>query len=430
MTGPLDASAAPSLPAHFLFGHLPRRRRDPLGMYLESAEKLGGFTRFRFLGKSLYLVTEPDGIQRVLVENAKNYVKGFGYAAMKTVMGEGLVTAEGKTWQEQRRRCQPAFHSKRLEELLPTMNALIEESVAAWGAQPDFDLFRASLALSRRIAARALLSVDSSVDSFDELIPVLQREVSRRSLALVNFRLPFKTARERAFDDALVKLDAFVYAQIRQRRASTGRKVDLLQDLLDKYSVEEELQLRDALVTLFLAAYETTATSLTWILFLVAQHPEAAEAIAAEKDGQVFTRQVVEEGMRLYPAVWLFARKAVEDDVLAGYRVSAGSFVLISPWVNHRLTRFWENPGAFRPERFSPANRPSIPRHAFLPFSAGPRQCIGAGFAMMELVAMVSAVVRRYHLELRSPLPPQFDPLITLQPKDGMKLKLTPRRSA
>lgn len=429
MTDVRDAMTAPSLPGHFLLGHLPRRHRDPLGLYLESAETLGGFTRFRFLGKSLFLITEPDGIQRVLVENAKNYVKGFGYAAMKTVMGEGLVTAEGTAWHAQRRRCQPAFAPKRLEALLAPMNEVIEQSVAAWGQQREFDLFKASLALSRRIAARTLMSVDSDLTVLDEIIPLLQREVSARSLAIVSVRLPFKTRRERAFDDALAQLDTFIAQQIAQRRASTEQHHDLLQDLLEKHgSPEHERELRDALVTLFLAAYETTATSLTWVLYLVAQHPDVARRLATD-DAKVFTRQVVEEGMRLYPAIWLFARKAVEEDVVAGYRVPPGSFVLISPWVNHRLTRFWDAPNEFRPERFSPENRPAIPKHAFIPFSAGPRQCIGASFAMQELVAMVSAVTRRYELKLVDPPPPRFDPLITLQPANGLRMTLTPREA-
>ncbi len=426
-----DARSAPALPAHFLLGHLPRRQRDPLGMYLEAAETLGGFTRFQMLGKALFLVSEPEGIQRVLVDNAANYAKGFGYAAMKSVMGEGLVTAEGAAWKEQRRRCVPAFHGRRLEELLAPMREVIDAGVASWGDKGDVvDLFSASLALSRRVAARALLSVDGPLDALDDAIPVLQREVSRRSLALFSFPLPFRTPRDRAFDRALATLDEFVYSQLRSRR-NQPRRNDLLQDLLDMHGPDEDAPLRDALVTLFLAAYETTATSLTWILWLLAQHPESAERIRAEivahPGGGPYTRQVIEEGMRLYPSVWLFARKAIEGDVVAGYQVPAGSFLLISPWVNHHLTRFWDNPAEFRPERFEAARRPAIPKHAYLPFSAGPRQCIGAAFAMMELTAMVAAVVRRHRLELPDPRHPGFEPLITLQPGRPIHLKLRAR---
>lgn len=401
-------------------------------MYLEAAETLGGFARFHLLGKALYLVSEPEGIQRVLADNAANYAKGFGYAAMKSVMGEGLVTAEGAAWREQRRRCVPAFHGRRLEQLLAPMRQVIDAGVASWGQHGEaVDLFAASLTLSRHVAARALLSLDGPLDALDDAIPLLQREVSRRSLALFTVPLPFRTPRERAFDRALATLDAFVYAQLRSRRGSESRQNDLLQDLLDAYGPDEEVPLRDALVTLFLAAYETTATSLTWILWLLAQHPESAERVYAETvgtpGGGPYTRQVIEEGMRLYPAVWLFARRAINADVVAGYQVPAGSFLLISPWVNHHLTRFWDKPGEFRPERFDAAQRPAIPKLAYLPFSSGPRQCIGAAFAIMELTAMVGAVVQRYRMELSDPRAPGFEPLITLQPARRIHLKLRAR---
>lgn len=411
---------APSPPGLPFIGHLLRRQLDGPKLYLEAAETLGPFVRFNFAGRTLFLVSDPGGIQRVLVENARNYTKGFGYAAMKRVMGEGLVTAEGAPWLEQRRRSQPSFHPQRLQALQTALDDEVARGVATW-SPGVVDVFKPALALSRRVAARTLFGTDAELDSLDEVIPLLQREVTRETLSLWPWRRT-----DRAFEGALKTLDDFIEQLVRTRRAGSPRG-DLLDDLIAAWP-DEPRQLRDALVTLFLAAYETTATSLTWTLRLLAEHPHALERVAAGEPD--FTKQVVEESLRLYPAIWLFARKAVEDDVVADYRVPAGAYVLVSPWVNHRLSRFWSEPLAFRPERFSPEEKARHPKHAFIPFAVGPRQCIGAGFAMMELVSMVTHVARRFRLSLIDAKPPRLEPLITLQPKDGLRLKLTPREGA
>lgn len=434
MTSLRDARQAPALPEDFILGHLLRRQRDPLGLYLQAAQTLGDFTRFRFFDKTLFLVTSPEGIARVLQDNVRNYVKGFGYAAMKTVMGEGLVTAEGEAWQEQRRRTQPSFQSTHMAGLRRGMHEAVERSVSQWPAQGGpIDAFRACLQLSRSVASRTLFSLESGAEVLDELVPFLQREVTRRSLSLWP-SLPWRTAIDRKFTLAVAQLDDFIHGVIDRRRALASPPDDLLQSLITAWpEPESRTKLRDALVTLFLAAYETTATSLTWTLELLARHPEVAERLHHEVatssgDQLVFTRQVIDESLRLRPAVWLFARKAVNDDVIGEYQVPAGSYVLISPWVNHRLTRFWSEPEVFKPERFAPESRALIPKLAFLPFSTGPRACIGAGFAMLELIASVAAIVKRYHLALNGPVP-AFDPQITLQPRGGLPLLLTPRRS-
>lgn len=434
MTALLDARQAPALPEDFILGHLLRRQRDPLGLYLHAAETLGDFTRFRFFDKTLFLVTSPEGIARVLQDNVQNYVKGFGYAAMKTVMGEGLVTAEGEAWQEQRKRTQPAFQSTHMARLRSSMHEAVARAVEQWPKQGGaIDAFRASLQLSRSVASRTLFSLESGAEVLDELVPFLQREVTRRSLSLLP-SLPFRTPRDRRFKRAVDELDAFIFGVIDRRRSEASPPDDLLQSLITAWpEPESRKKLRDALVTLFLAAYETTATSLTWTLELLARHPEVAERLHEEvitrpADQLVFTRQVIDESLRLRPAVWLFARKAVNDDVIGEYRVPAGSYVLLSPWVNHRLSRFWSDPEAFNPNRFAPEARSSIPKFAFLPFSSGPRACVGAGFAMLELIASVAAIVKRYQLRMNGPVP-AFDPQITLQPRGGMPLLLTPRRS-
>jgi cytochrome P450 len=434
MTALRDARLAPSPREDFVLGHLLRRQRDPLGLYLHAAETLGDFTRFRFFDKTLFLVTSPGGIGRVLQDNVQNYVKGFGYAAMKLVMGEGLVTAEGEAWQEQRKRTQPAFQSTHMAKLRSTMSDAVERAVEQWPKQGGpIDAFRACLQLSRSVASRTLFSLENGAEVLDELVPFLQREVTRRSLSLWP-SFPWRTPADRKFARAVGQLDEFIHGVIDRRRALEAPPDDLLQSLISAWpQPESRKKLRDALVTLFLAAYETTATSLTWTLELLARHPQIADRLHDEVttrpgDQLVFTRQVIDASLRLRPSVWLFARKAVSEDVIGEYQVPAGSYVLVSPWVNHRLSRLWSDPETFDPDRFAPEARARIPKFAFLPFSAGPRACIGAGFAMLELIASVAAIVKRYRIAPNGKVP-AFDPQITLQPRGGMPLLLTPRRS-
>lgn len=433
MTSLLEVKDAPALPEDFLLGHLRQRQREPLNLYLHAAEQLGDYTRFRFLNKTLLLITAPEGIARVLQDQPHQYVKGFGYAAMKLVMGEGLVTAEGAAWHEQRKRTAPAFQSSRMTELRRVMHGVVEEQVDRWPREGGVvDGFRECLQLSRTVASRTLLNFEGPTTLLDEIVPFLQREVTKRSLSFLP-RVPWKTATDRKFDDAVQRLDVFIHELIDARLKHATPPDDLLQQLVSAWPEPAmRKQLRDALVTLFLAAYETTATGLTWTLSLLARHPDVAEQLFAEvstkpADQLTYTRQVIEESLRLCPPVWVFARKAAVDDVIGPYRVPAGTFVVIAPWVNHRLSRWWPDPLAFKPERFSPENKAKLPKFAFLPFSAGPRVCVGAGFAMLELMSSVAAIVKRYRIELAGPVP-DFDPLITLQPKGGLPLKLTPRR--
>lgn len=428
-----DAREAPCLPQNFFFGHLLSRWRDPLGLYLRAAETLGDFTRFRFFDKNLFLVTSAEGIARVLHDNAHNYVKGFGYAAMKAVMGDGLVTSDGETWAEQHRRVRPAFQAERMASLRRSLQLAVQDAVSRWPANGGpLDAFSASLALSRSVAGSTLFGVDHGSEVLESAVPFLQREVSRRSLALWP-RPPWRASIDRTFETAVRDLDTFIHGVLERRRRLTSPPDDFLQQLVTAWpEPESRKQLRDTVVTLFLAAYETTATALTWTLALLSRHPKVAERVHAEVRSQPadrlgYTRQVVDEGLRLYPPVWLFARRASCDDVVGGYRVPAGSYVLVSPWVNHRLSRLWPEPEVFDPDRFAPEARRRVPRFAFFPFSSGPRTCIGAGFATWQLIAAVAAIVSRYRLEMNGPLP-GFDPLVTLQPRGEVRLWLTSRK--
>ncbi len=434
---------APSPPGTWLLGHLGARRRDPLGFFLEAAS-LGGVVRLRFVNKILHLVTEPAAVQRVLQDNSKNYVKGFGYQIMQSVLGQGLVTSDGEQWLQRRRLSAPAFRPERVAAAVDRTAQLCAAEISAWPLACAFDVHEALLVLTQRISAQSFLSLESDAATLELVrdFALLQANITRRILATVSCPIQLGN---RAFLRALARVDALMMRTIAERRAVRSAHPDLLQDLMDARDPEggarfDDRALRDAIVTMFLAGYETTANALTWAFYLLAQHPAVVgrmreEALgvlgperlpsAADLERLPYARQVLDESQRLFPAVWLFARKARAADVLDGYAIPADSFVLISPWVSHRNPRYWPHPEAFDPERFTPEAVRARPKYVFLPFSHGPRQCIGARFAMQTALILVTLVVRRFDLRLAPQANIAFEPMITLQPKHGMPLLLS-----
>jgi cytochrome P450 len=241
-------------------------------------------------------------------------------------------------------------------------------------------------------------------------------------------------------------LDTVVYRLIRSRRAEAetgddrGDLLSMLLSVRDADSGErmDDMQVRDEAMTLLLAGHETTANALTWAFYLLGENPDAADRLCAEVTGALgdrtpdlddivrlpYATMVLEEAMRLFPPAWAIGRTAIGDDVIGGYRIRRGAGVLIAPWVVHRDPRFWEEPESFRPERFAPGCGAERPRHAYIPFSAGPRNCIGQAFAMQEGVLVLASVARRYSL---APVPGHAvipDPVFTLRPRGGLPMVL------
>jgi cytochrome P450 len=446
---------APGPRGHRLLGSLREARVDALGLFTSAREEYGDVVRFRFGPVGAHLICDPHDIQRVLKENHRNYSKQTrGYDALRLVIGQGLITAEDSFWLRQRRIVQPAFHRHRIAGLATMMVGAAEAMLAEWQAraqrQAPVDVAAEMMSLTLRIVAEALFGADLThvVGTVNAALTVLLRATRRNSMSLLPVRWQrIPTPMNRRFRQAVGALDRVVYGLIEERRRHGEDRDDLLSMLMatrDEDTGERmtDGQLRDEVIGLLLAGHETSANALSWAWYLLSQDAASLRDLEAELDtvlgGRsptvedvprlVQTKRVIEEAMRLFPPVWVIERRAIADDVLGGYPIPAGSMILISPYVTHRHPRYWENAERFDPTRFSA--EPAAHRHpfAYLPFSGGPRQCIGNGFATMETQLILATVAQRYRLRLAPGEVVAAEPTVTLRPRDGLKMSVQPRQ--
>jgi cytochrome P450 len=426
--------------------------RNPLKLLHEGARDHGNVVRFRFGIYAYVLVSGVSEIQHVLVKNQKNYTKSRNYQGLKLVLGDGLLTSEGERWRRQRRLAQPAFHVQRLRGLATSMAGLTTETIERWKALPEtgrtLDMHGEMMRLTFRIVGKTLCSADVEGDAqaIGKAMTVAMQFANDyiEQFQLIPPWLPLpKNIR---FQRARKTLDALVYRLIEEHRRKGDHEGDLLGMLMS--ATDEEgggamtpAQLRDEVLTLVLAGFETTANALTWTLYLLAEHPEVArkleeeairvlggrEATFEDLPRLEYTERVLSEAMRLYPPAWCFERQTVQADEIGGYAIPRGTTIAICPYVLHRNPMYWEAPDTFDPDRFLPERSTERSRFAYLPFGDGPRICIGKGFAMMEMKIVLAMLAGAFQLHLASADQVEVDPRITLRPKNGMRMTLAPR---
>ncbi len=443
---------APGPRGHVLLGSLWQVRTDRLGFVTALTRQYGPIVRFRMVHQVLHLVSQPDAIRHALQDNADNYVKGVGLAQAKLWLGEGLVTSEGETWARQRKLIQPSFHRQRLEGFAPVVTQATAAMLARWrssaAAGSPVNVATEMMRLTLTVIARIMFSADlSESNDVGAAFSAALRDAMDRMVAVVALPdwLPFPG--KRRFRSAVRVLDGIVTRIIREHRQAQTSDRDLLATLIDARDSSvagfEDGELRDQVMTILLAGHETTASSIAWTLYLLDRNPEALAGVVAEVERVVgdgvpthdvlarlqWTRMVYEEALRLYPPVWLIPRRSVAADQLAGYDVPARSDVLVSPWVLHRNPEYWDEPEAFRPERFTPERVARRPRYAYLPFGAGPRVCVGSALATMEALLIITMVVQHYRMRLVPDHPVVADPLLTLRFRHGLPMTAELRRA-
>jgi cytochrome P450 len=408
--------------------------------------------KMRF-GPRLYsVVNDPEAIERVLHSNAKAYKKSDGYDELRPVLGDGLLNSEGETWKRNRRLMGPAFHQKALAGVAAQIAAMTDTMMDEWQEHCDsgepFDLAAEMSKLTLTIVGQALFGVDLSEDAGEvgEALAVVLRYIDGRMISL--FRLPqtLPLPKNVRFRRAIGVLNNHVAAVLKERRGQPARETpDLLEMLLaaqDERGGLTDTQLRDEVMTLILAGHETTATALAWAFQLLSLHPQINEKLLAEHKELFanwrspafedvprmrYTAQVLQETMRLRPPVWIIERQAISADTLCGQAVVPGERVTIAPYLIHRHPEHWENPEGFDPERFTPARSQGRAKAAYIPFGAGPRQCIGSLFAMMEAQIILARVVARYRVELLPGALVEPELMLTLRPKGGVPVTIKPR---
>jgi cytochrome P450 len=443
----------PAVPGRPFIGSLRDFQGNPLGFSLEIAQNYGDIARVTLLGEESVFVNDPDAIQHILQTNSRNYDKQtMDYQLLYPLVGRGLLTSDGDAWLRQRRLMQPAFHRQRIAALGQMM---VEETLAAlarWqgpaqqGVPVAVDQEMMRLTLS--IVGKALLGVDLGAEANQFGQAFKQANARFGYDNMLSVMLPWLPTRQnRQYRAAIQTMDRIVYEIIARRRVEPGDHDDLLTMLLGARDEEtgegmSDRQLRDEMMTILLAGHETTANALTWTFYLLSHHPQAAARLHAEVDSVLagrppgmadlprlpYTRMVLQEAMRLYPPVWSLARRAVEADELAGYPIPAGSVIHISFYALHRHPRLWDAPDAFRPERFADDEVEKRHKFTYLPFSAGPRKCIGDQFAMAEGQLILATTAQRFDLALAPDQRIDTAALITLNPKHGMSMIAQRRR--
>ena len=449
----------PGPKGHAIAGTFAAWRPHPLRYMEQLVGQYGPAVRFHYiLGRYGYLFAHPDHYRRILLDNYRNYSKRHPiYDALRVALGEGLVTLDGTRWVTHRRLIQPAFHRPAAREAADLMVRRTQSMLAAWdqdartlGTGHVRAVDRDMMALTLGVVGEALfgLSIDTHIGAIDAAFSSFSRDlmaVITNPLALYGVRLRL-TPSARRLHAAARRLRQVVGQVVAARREGPeSETTDLLGLLLAARDSESErrltdVEVRDEVMTIMLAGHETSATALTWTLYLLGAHREAELAVHEELERVLGgeppsvdvlpqlreTRAAAEEAMRLYPPIYAFDRQAVAADTVGGYDLPAGASVSLCPYVTHRLPEFWERPDEFRPERFL-AGRPDRHEYAYLPFAAGPRGCIGEGFAMTEIVLVLATVLQRYRLRPAPGLVVEPAPLITLRPRNGLTM-VTERR--
>lgn len=457
---PDDSAITPVLPAPVpphgpmpLLGFFRTLRDNMIATFADEAYERDIVER-RMFGRRRFLVNEPAAIKHVLLDNAANYRKTeITRRILEPGLGKGLITSEGETWRRHRRTMSPAFDHRSIASYAPIMAAAAQELLAEWDARADgacVDVATAMMKVTLNIISRTMFSSDS-----DQILAIMERSAGRyqakmRPNVLDFLNVPAWMAGLSRFGVAgrtLGEFDAQIERLIKSRSddPESGPK-DLLARLIAARDEQSgggmtAREVRDHVITIFMAGHETTAMAMTWTFYLLSQHAAVEAKLHAELaavlggrapgfedlDGLRYTRMVIEESMRLYPPVHTIAREALADDALAGRPVPKGSMILIAPWVLHRHARLWPNPGWFDPERFSPEKSAARARFSYLPFGGGRRVCIGAAFAMAEATILLATLAQRYRLRLEPGHPVEPQGLITLRARHGMKMVLEAR---
>lgn len=391
----------------------------------------------------MYLLNEPELIDQVLARQADNFIKStLFYRHLSALFGQGLLTSEGEFWRRQHRLIAPAFQGARLAGYGEIMARYAQQMIQDWRPGEPRNLHRDMMALTMRIVAKTLFDAELGVEVevISRTFTAVVEEISARLLRPFVIPAWIPTPGNRRYRRGVRELDRLVYRLLRERRKSGLDRGDLLSLLLaardEAGQPMAERQLRDELVTLFLGGHETTAVTLSWTWHLLSGHPAVLARLQAELRTVLrgrppvvadvarlrYSEAVIKESLRLFPPAWGIAREAVRACELGGYRLPAGATVAISPWLLHRDPRYFEQPDAFRPERWGPEQSRPLPRHAFMPFGGGPRICIGQRFAMLEAVLVLATVAQRF----QPVRPPDYSapPLasITLRPAVGVRL--------
>ena len=427
-THQLKGSIPPGPISGNLLGNLIAFRNKGMIEYFSDAWRTyGDIVRFQMGPIENYLLAKPDYVHYILVKNHTNYTKGVSMKKLKLSLGEGLFASEGSLWRRQRQLMQPLFTPRSINSFADVMVEDIEAMLQRWetpsASHTPVDINQEMMRLAMGIIGRTMfnISIDQEAMQAASAFAYVLEFVSQQTIRFVDIPMFIPTKANRRFNASMRILDEFIYNIIAKRRQDPKaiEQNDLLALLMRARDPEtgepmSDKQLRDEVITIFFAGHETTAQALTWTWFLLAQHPHEEAKYHAELDKTLngrapnidelellpYTRMVIDESMRLYPPILLFAREALEPDLIDGYHIPAGAMITLSQYITHRHPDYWDRPEVFNPENFTPERMAARPRYAYFPFGGGQRVCIGNNFALLEMALALSMIGQRYQLRL------------------------------
>jgi cytochrome P450 len=421
---------------------------NTLGWLRAVADEYGDLVSTKVLGRPWFILSHPDDIERILVKDARIMKREDGVEIIRRVLGQGLLTSEGDLWKRQRKLMAQAFSPKRIDDYAAAMVRVTDEALGEWRSGETANLHQEMARITMKVVADVLFGASMGareVEAVGGALEVLNEFFSASPEALLRVPKWVPTPRNVRVNRALATLDRVVYDIIARRRKGE-QKDDLLGTLLaardDEGEGMSDGQLRDEVMTLFLAGHETTSLTLAHTLYLLSKHPAIERRLHAEivsvlgkrlpKADEVrklpFADWVVKEAMRLYPPAWATGRETTEPYELRGIKIPVGAQLMASQWIVHRDARWFPNPEGFDPERWSPERAKDVPRYAYFPFGGGPRVCIGNHFAMMEATLLLVLIVQRFRLELIAGQRLELKPAVTLRQKGpGLFVRIVAR---
>jgi cytochrome P450 len=432
---------------------------SPILLFEHLLKTYGNIAHYKFMGTPIVFINDPDYIREILVNQASSFVKERTVRRMKILLGEGLITSDDPIHKRQRRIAAPAFHRQRIAAYADQIVASAATQQKNWRPNQQIDISAASMQLSLEIVARTLFNTPVTDD-----IRSINDEVNT-IMDLYNFIVAFPKIESflhlpipgiTKFRRSKARLDAVVDRLIREHReaAANGEpdKGDLLSMLLTSRDEEDtqhtgmsDEQVRDEVLTIFLAGYETVANGLTWTWYLLSQNPAVEANLHAELDIVLgtgdqhrlptladyaalrYTEQVFAESMRLYPPAWAMGRMSIRPVNLGPYRIPPGAHFFFSQYIMGRDPQYFPDPLRFDPDRFSPENRAARPKFTYFPFGGGNRQCIGESFAWMEGVFAIATIAQRWRMTYLGTTAAEAQAKITLRPKGPLRMQLIPR---
>lgn len=448
---PSQFSDLPLPPAVPLLEGYRLLRQSPPEALLQVARNYGDVVRWRGF-QTIYCLNHPEYVRQVLTQAWPRYSKStVDYRVVARTLGKGLVTNDGPDWARQRRLMQPVFANRAIDKFDTVINDMTAQLADRWASKRADQTVWLERDMSRvtfQVVSRTLFGadIDDAVDEMSDILHIVNQHPLRIASLLTLYPwLPVPS--NRRFARVKARLDALVDGLVDQRLAQgdpgRGDIVDRLLAARDADSGEgmSRAQMRDELITLLLAGHETSATALVWTYHLLGQHPDIEARLVAELDRELggraahsadllrlpYLKQVVQESMRLYPPVWGIARRANEDAEFGGYRVPAGAYLSISMYALHRHPDYWPDADRFDPDRFDPKRNEQRHSYCYIPFSAGPRACIGASMAMLEIQLVLAQLLQRFRVKPVAGFKVVPEAVVTFKTRAGMPVTITPR---